>query len=41
MLTPSLLESLNRRVKLQGIIERRGNRPHAIQIDYVEMLDSE
>ncbi len=41
MLTPSLLESLNRRVKLQGIIERKGNRPHAIHIDYIEMLDSE
>lgn len=41
MLTPSLLDSLNRRVKLQGLVQRKRNRPYEINIESVEMLDSE
>jgi hypothetical protein len=41
MLTPSILDSLNRRVRLQGVVERRRDHPRVIHIDSVEMLDSE
>lgn len=41
MLNPSILDSLDRRVKLQGVVERQRGRPHLIHIDSVEMLDTD
>lgn len=41
MFTPSLRESLNRRVRLEGIVERRDSDPSVIHIQSVEMLDDE
>jgi hypothetical protein len=41
MLTPSLLESLNRRVSIQGIVERKGKQPSIIHIHSVEVPDAE
>ena len=40
MFTPLLLEALNRQVKLQGIVERRGKQPAVIHIHNVEILDA-
>lgn len=41
MFTPSLRESLNQRVRLDGVVESRGNDPHVIHIQSVELLDAE
>jgi hypothetical protein len=40
MFTPSLLEALNRRVRLQGVVERRGKQPGVIHIHNVEFTDA-
>jgi hypothetical protein len=41
MFVPSLLEALNRQVKLQGIVERRGREAAVIHIHSVEIGDAE
>lgn len=38
---PSLVVSLGRRVRLRGVVERRGRRPVAIQIESVEVPDED
>jgi hypothetical protein len=39
MFLPSLLESLGRRVKLQGLVEWRGRTPISIQVMDAELLE--
>ena len=38
---PSLVECLGRRVRLLGVVERRGRRPESIQVQSVEVPDEE
>ena len=38
MFLPSLLESLGRRVRLQGLVEWRRNTPFSIQVMDAELL---
>ncbi len=38
---PSLVECLGRRVRLLGVVERRGKRPVSIQVQSVEVPDEE
>jgi hypothetical protein len=37
LLTPSLLEAINRQVRLLGIVERRGKQPAVIHVQRVEV----